>query len=337
MVKCDKWTQATTPLGILIDSYWPNPTPTRPTMTPKTDPPGTPFPFLSLTRELRDLVYFHFLPHTLSYHRPTCKAISQWHLCAEKYWPPRPCEPHPYLPLFLSNRQLRNEAQEILFRATTISLPSGRRLSWSIKRFQVDERLPLHLTLSSFPSRQVTSVTRVSREYCGVTDSYFVGAETDEACGMWARVVSDSWIVKGAFPKLRRFEVKWQTFEKHITDRFWYLVAGLDPASGETERKRKVEEVAGVFVRWLKDAVQDRDLVPPVWLKIGFECNEQVLPADKYGLKVLEDGLAAAHRVIAKKTLSRVGRDESGRQWLEGLSETRKRGRKGWCDAVVAT
>jgi hypothetical protein len=83
--------------------------------------------------------------------------------------------------------------------------------------------------------------------------------------------------------------------------------------------------------------VQDRGLVPPVWLRIGFEWNEQVLNADKYGMKVLEDGLALAHKLFAKKTLSGTEKVESGRQWLEGLSETRKRGRKGWCDAAVVT
>ena len=175
-------------------------------------------------------------------------------------------------------------------------------------------------------------MTRVSREYCGDTDLYFRGAEVDDAFGMWTHVISESWMVKGCFPKLRSFEVKWQTFEKQITGRVWWLVAGLDPESGEAERKRKAEEVAGVFVAWFSGASQDRGLVPPVWLKIGFECDEQVLEADKYGLKVLEDGLAAAHRVIAKKTLSGGGREESGRQWLEGLSKTRKRGRRGWSD-----
>jgi len=337
MVKCNRWTQASAPHGILIDSYWPNATPIWPIITPRTDPPGTPFPFLSLPRELRDQVYFHYLPHTLAYHQPTSKALSIWSLRAKIDWPARPREPHPYLTLFLANRQLHIEAQEVLFRSSTIRLPPGRRLPWSVKRFQVDERLPLHLILSSFPSRQANSVTRVSREYCGDTDVNLGGAETDEALGMWAHIISESCIVVGCFPRLRSFEVKWQTFEKQITTRFWHLVAGLDPEGTEAERRMQVEEVTGVFVRWLTGAVHDRGLDPPMWLQVGFECNEQVLKADKYGLKVLENGLAAAHRLIAKKTLSEVGMEESGRQWLEELSETRKRGRKGWCDAVVVT
>jgi hypothetical protein len=210
-------------------------------------------------------------------------------------------------------------------------------LPWSIKRFQHDERLPLQRTLAAFPSSQADLVTRVSREYLGDTDMYFGDADTDEAFGMWAHVVSESWIAQSCFPRLKIFEVSWQGFEKQITGRFWHLVAGLDPECVGAERKMKVEEVAGVYVGWLEGWVQDRGLVPPVWLRIGFEWNEQVLNADKYGMKVLEDGLALAHKLFAKKTLSGTEKVESGRQWLEGLSETRKRGRKGWCDAAVVT
>lgn len=340
MVKSLSWTQAEASRqcpGILIDPYWPNAPPVCPATTPRTDPPGTPFPLLSLPRELRDLVYFHALPHTLKYQQPTSKALSRWQLHAEMDWPRRPRESHPHLFLFLVSRQVHLEAQEMLFRATTITLPPGTRLPWRIKRFQRDERLPLRSVLASISAPAAALLTKIHREYCGDTDVFFRDGEIDDAFGMWAHVVSEARILGDCFPRLGKFFVEWQTFEKQIASRFWHLVAGVDPGWREAERQTHVEEVAGLFVGWLESCVGNKGLVPPAWLRIEFAWNEQVLERDKYGMKLLQDALKLAHRLFAQRRLTGDERDDSGRVWLEGLSEKRKRGRKGWCDAVALT
>ncbi|KAF3048371.1 hypothetical protein E8E12_011737 [Didymella heteroderae] len=203
MVKSNRWTRATAPHGILVDLYWPNAPPVWPTLTPRTDPPGTPFPFLSLPRELRDQVYFHILPPTLEYHQPTAKATKWWE-CDSGWWPPAPRRPVPHLPLLLACRQLHDEAQALLSLTTTISLPSYSRA----KRYQNDERLPLHLLLCSFPSSLAGMVTRVSRSYPNYSRPWFGNFEINSAFDMWAYVVSESHILKEHLPRLRRFEAK---------------------------------------------------------------------------------------------------------------------------------
>lgn len=229
------------------------------------------------------------------------------------------------------------EAQDILFRATIIVLPLARRFSWRIKLFQRDERLPLRGVLASFPAPAAALLTQIHKEYCVDTDVFFQDGEMGHAFGMWAHVVSESWIVKAYSPRLRTFSIKWQTFEKLVTNHFWHAVAGADPGWREAERRAKVEEVAGLFVMWLESCVGNKGLVPPAWLRIEFAWCEQVLESDKYGMKVLQDALELAHRLFAQKRLKGNERDDSGRAWLEGLSETRKRGRKGWYDTSALT
>ncbi|KAF3044971.1 hypothetical protein E8E11_007232 [Didymella keratinophila] len=329
MVKCNKWTPAPVSFKFPEDP------------TPKAD--LTPFPFLSLPRELRDQVYSYCLPHTLKYRQPSSKATAWWES------PPRLVEQLPHLSIFLACRQLHDEASETLWRTCSIVLPTRypprRNHRLGTKHFQHDERLPLHLTLSSFPSSAARMVTRVSKQYQEHTpryrDMWLLAAkqqiEVDEAFAMWTHIVSESLILRDYFPRLRSFEVECNAFQRQVTDRWWCRVDGLnpnglDPLWTESERRKKVETVAHVLVSWLRSCGEGKACVPPVWLSIRFDWMKQVRETDKFGMKVLEDGLTLAHRLFAKKTPSREEMEASGRVWLEGLSETRKRGRKGWCD-----
>lgn len=328
MVERNIWVQASAPPAISNDP------------SPTIRSPETHFPFLSLPRELRNQVYLYILPHTLLCRRPTSTAPRWWQE------PPSPCEPLFYLPLFLICHQIRSEAQELFFHTTIFKLPwhwpYNRNSDFHIKQYQYDERLPFHALLSSTPSAAANMVTRVSKEYpeyprARQRRDAKPPIEKDEAFALWTHIVSESLIIKQYLPRLRAFDVESSALQRHITERWWCRIdglkpTGLDPMWSTSERCENVKTVAHALVSWLRKYGEGKACVPPTWLNVRFDWTKQAKETDQYGMKVLEEGLAVAHRLFAEKILSMEEREESGRLWLESLGSRRDRRRKGWCD-----
>lgn len=292
-----------------------------PTVTPRTDPPGTPFPFLSLPRELRDLVYTHFFPADgLRYRSRKDGPITRYtHFLA----------PASHVHLFLTSRQLHAEAQPLLFRTCVLDITARLR---GIHR----NRLPGRVRDFSFrriPFKQAKLVSRVHIKYHD-----WMAYHTGEAAERLHDLLPDMWgnLVRAArnlgehFPRLVRFEAQNRFLEEMLGFAFF---ARLDDfhALGEEERRERGAQIAEKVVRWMEGVEAP---VPPGFLRMLF-CNE----VDAGGphvrfLRFQTEVMDRALRLYARseRGLEEESREESGRVWLEGLSDKRKRGRKGWCD-----
>lgn len=328
MVKCHK-----TP---------PRPQGPPPTTTPLTDPTGTPFPFLALPRELRDLVYTYTFPvdAVLHYRDPSSaspspsssSSSSSPSLLDAPQQPPSPA----FLPLLLTARPLHAQVLPQLLRTTTLRFcvctPGGSRsrsyYSWS--RPPPLDMLALDYSLRSFPRGAAALVRRVEIAYDADADACIWEQQQEEegkddvrerdrvVLEAWARVVRDAWSMDAHFPGLVR-----------CTARYRGLEEGLRAVFGWEEEKKGWEawekgEVAERVAEWVKSGLGPREVVPPEWLRVGFSHGEDAFCG------VLEEVMVLAHRLLVVAGRGSEGAEGSGGMWLEGLDGMRKRGRKGW-------
>ena len=252
MVKCNPWN----PLP--ADFKWPVPPVVYPDpiFTPRTDAPGTPFPFLLLPRELRDQIYIHTFTAKCLRYRLRNHAATQWN---HQTW-----KPPFYLSLLLTSRQFQLEAQAILFRTCTIEIES--RHSHRTRYHQ--NSLTLGHTLRSFPSTPADLLTKIYIQYHNYLTLYRdENGEVDGLFIVWEHVVRDSYILKGHFPRLRTFNASFWAFQDGLRYRFFESVYDVDETN-TTARQLKVQEKAQVIVQWLERCLQDKGLVPPDWLRI---------------------------------------------------------------------
>lgn len=303
---------------------YPKPPPVPPpTVTPRTDPPGTPFPFLSLPRELRDLVYTHsFPPDNLCFRPHDLPATTLWNT------PHR--TPAPHLALLLTSRQVHAEAQPALFRTCVLELDATRN-SGPGRHHLSGSRLDA--PLCRFPRVQANLVTRVY-VYSWEWHAYHTGEAAERLHDllpeMWGQLVRDARTLGTHFPRLVRFEAQNRFLEQMLGIAFFARLEDFHEL-GAGERARRGEVVARRIAGWMERVEAP---VPPRFLRLLF-CNE----GDAGGphvrfLYFQEEVMDAALEMYARseRALVEAGRDESGRVWLEGFSDKRKRGRKGWCD-----
>lgn len=303
---------------------YPKPPPVPPPIvTPRTDPPGTPFPFLSLPRELRDLVYTHsFPPDNLRFRPHDLPATTLWNT------PHR--TPAPHLALLLTSRQVHAEAQPALFRTCILELDATRN-SGPGRHHLSGSRLDA--PLCRFPRVQANLVTRVY-VYSWEWHAYHTGEAAerlhDLLPAMWGQLVRDARTLGSHFPRLVRFEAQNRFLEQMLGIAFFNGLEDFHEL-GAGERAQRGEVVARRIAGWMERVEAP---VPPKCLRLLF-CNE----GDAGGphvrfLYFQEEAMDAALEMYARseRALVEEGRDESGRVWLEGFSDKRKRGRKGWCD-----
>ena len=299
-----------------------------PTVTPRTDPPGTPFPFLSLPRELRDLVYAHSFPADGLRYRPyDLPATTLW------YTPTR--NPASHLPLLLTSRQVHAEAQLVLFRTRVIELEATR--CGGMSRHHLSGRA-LDEALCRFPRLQAKLVTRIhiaSLEWFAYHNGEAAERLHDVLPEMWGQVVRDARTLGSHFPSLVRFEARNRFLEEMLGLKFFFARLEDFHVLGEGEGGERGKQIAREVVRWME---QVEAPVPPGYLRMLF-CNE----IDAGGphvrfLRFQREVMDKALRLYARseRGVVEMGREESGRVWLEGLDDKRKRGRKGWREEVDA-
>ncbi|KAF2623246.1 hypothetical protein BU25DRAFT_414511 [Macroventuria anomochaeta] len=317
MVKCNRWTP------ISSDFQWPAPSVIYPDpiVTPRTDAPGTPFPFLSLPRELRDEIYaYTFPPSGLRCRYQTSRVPTRWSNRSRK--------PASYLLLLLTSHQIHDEAQATLLRTCTVEIVSR----YSHRNRYHHGSSTVHGIMRMFPSAQAGLVSVVCMQYGYYTPLYLgeTGKEIDQLFAMWEYMVSEAYILRECFPRLRRFGARYLEFEMALGQRFFQRLEHVDE-SDRAARQVWMEERAQVLVEWMKSWVQGKGLVPPPWLKIELPEVDERPEGSARCVRFQQDALDLAHRLFAKERLvTQDELDESGRKWLEEWSAQRKRKRKKW-------
>ncbi|EMD96305.1 hypothetical protein COCC4DRAFT_35996 [Bipolaris maydis ATCC 48331] len=316
-----------------------------PTVTPRTDLPGTPFPFLSLPRELRDLVYSHTFHGRGIRYGDRIKAPTRW---SQRRTLPS------HLNLLLTSRQIHTEALSTLFRTQTVEI-SPRKLHRTRKQAN---QLSLSHLLCSFPlapALLMTHVQIVYHEHSIYAPSKYNTYPFPPACDaelmitMWEHIVRDAWTLKEHFPRLIRFEACSRMLRQKMGSTFFAEQHDCHTLD-ESERRQRVNQVAVRLVAWLERGLGAAELAPPPWLRIVFSEESQPSTSritfwraqpevpdqsNESFLRFQHEVLEHAHQLLAKKrALTQEEREASGRIWLEHCSMKRKRGRTGWCEEV---
>ncbi|KAL1596726.1 hypothetical protein SLS59_007757 [Nothophoma quercina] len=327
MVKSNRWNPLPT------DFTWPEPRITYldPALTPRTDAPGTPFPFLSLPRELRDQVYTHtFNPEGIR-HRSHTRATTLWSH-------PKP-KPPTYLNLILTSRQIHLEASAALFQACTIEIAPRH----SQRRIYHANSLSVTNFLRLFPSAPATLITAVHKQYYDYTSIYRGSPETheiDELWAMWEHMISEAYVLKEFFPRLKTFKADWSAFEKGLERR---IFKGLeDLGESDADRQAMLEKRVDALVQWMRVCAKNRGMqvVPPEWLQIEWDEGPQPCRTEwwyqshvrkKRVARFQSDVLKLAQRRFAKeRAVMQDELEDSGRKWLEEWSKGSKPKRKKW-------
>lgn len=151
---------------------------------------------------------------------------------------------------------------------------------------------------------------------------------------MWGQLVRDARTLGSHFPRLVRFEARNRFLEQMLGFAFFNRLDDFHEL-GEGERGERGMQIARDVVRWMERVEAP---VPPGYLRMLF-CNEVDAGGPhvrflRFQMEVMDAALGLYAR--SERALVEESREESGRVWLEGFSDKRKRGRKGWGDDVCA-
>lgn len=299
-----------------------------PTIASRTNIPDTPFPFLSLPRELRDLVYsYAFHDHGIRY-CDRIKATTQW---SQR----RMLASH--LNLLLTSRQIHTEALSALFRTQTLEI-SPRRLHWTRSHLNP---LSLSHVLYSFPLAPARLMTRLQIDYfeCSIyfpptATTFAKASDEDLMFAMWEHIVRDAWTLRAHFPRLNRFKARFRMLGEKM-ERAFFADQDDYHTLNELKRCQRREQVVARVVSWLDSKLGGRGLVPPRWLKITFSDELEASDSHATLLQFQHEVIEQTHLLLAKKReITHEEREASGRVWLEECSMQRKRRRKGWHEEV---
>ncbi|EUC40411.1 hypothetical protein COCMIDRAFT_108909 [Bipolaris oryzae ATCC 44560] len=316
-----------------------------PTTTSRTNLVDTPFPFLSLPRELRDLIYSHTSHERGIHYRDRIKAATQWST------PRRTLASH--INLLLTSRQIHTEALSTLLRTQTVEISPGKLH----RKRKYSNQLSLSHVLCSFPlapARLMTRVQVVYDEYSIYLPSKFSYPSPPPSDGelmflMWEHIVRHAWTLKEHFPHLTRFEAWARMLREKMGCTFCAEQRDCHTL-GESEWRQRVNQVAARVVSWLERELGGTELAPPPWLRIilsdepqpstsriTFWRAQREVPdeSNESFLRFQHEVLEKTHWLLAKKrAFTHEEREASGRIWLEQYGMKRKRGRTGWCEEV---
>jgi hypothetical protein len=204
------------------------------------------FELLSLPRELRDRIYFHYLYHPagITYNRRSTRVFPF-------------DQPEDVTSLFLTCRQVYEEALPVFCRYNAILVST--RSDWRLRE-RINKVLEGALLL--FPEESAKMMQRTRKQYYENTYIYprlrYNDAEQIAGEG-FIQMLRDAYTFKSAFAKMRDFTVAWkassQYFEEQVNLRF----------GDKTE-----EEKVAVWLDWMRRWVGERNVVPPRWVKFEF-------------------------------------------------------------------
>jgi hypothetical protein len=261
------------------------------------------FELFSFPRELRDRIYYHFLyrPKGIKYRRKTHQAF--------------PFEqPADIASLFLTSRQVYDEALQVFCRYNQINMP--RRSGWRKYDHYAKE---VNGMLRLFPDKPARLLQRLRMEYL-VSSTMYVTHDhmqvSNEHGAEFTQMLRDAYTCKATFPKLREFTLVWQIRPMY-----------RDTHSQVEFPDKSEEEKKVIWLRWMRDWVREGNVVPPKWVRFEF-----VNYWDSPRRVVHERAITGAYAMLVAEMRGVRDEDaeleESRRRWLEEL-ESEGRSRKG--------
>ncbi|PSN70842.1 hypothetical protein BS50DRAFT_268754 [Corynespora cassiicola Philippines] len=257
-------------------------------------PPATYYPkwtgtfrLYDFPRELRDAIYFHLLfrPRGITYRPGSTLA-----------WP---FEDNAFQCVFVTSRQVYEEALEVFFRYNTLHLSRSTLTPGKMRLF---------------PDKTAGIVQKVQVDCSLVWEWYKPSSYNFNK--LWQTSLKQALLAERFFPRLRDYKVVWQSHSVHLNSG-----VTLDPMDKMSDKPEEAQ--LSMWLQWLRDAFERDRLTPPKWLRVHLQGDHAHAQAS------FNQALDSFRAELA----SRPGREEeleqSGRRWIEEYwPESKRRTRK---------
>lgn len=266
------------------------------------------FEILKFPRELRDMIYFHYLHRekVLVWRRRANFSRTYKSRAGGSFTTQLTTVLQEAINLFLVSRQVYEEAFQVFCSVNAFFL-------------EYRSRKTLEGALRLFPTKAGSQVQHVEVEYYDANWELF----WDIPKSMWGQIVRDARLAKNYFPRLVTFTALWRLdWHALLGDE---LMAGVYAANDECKTQ--------MWLRWLKRESVACSVVPPKWLKVDLGLDN----SGWYGWPYTSD-----HEPICNKAVGLLAKEmqdedkdpmleleEAGKKWLEEEWGAGKRVRKG--------
>jgi hypothetical protein len=270
------------------------------------------FAFLAFPRELRELVYFHYLsrPKALAWQRCP-NGGRERHIYLGRYFTIyREKIAQELLNLFLVSRQVYTEALPVFCRANAITVaPRNSRRNSTLQN-----------SLRLFPDSAARHLRHVEVRY---PDTYGRRECTRET---WARIVADAVVARQHFPLLATYTALWEVD--------WRAFYGDEPGMVGLQTA-SVEVRVDLWRCWLRREEEERGTVPPAWVRVRLEASPRAYerwPENRAEVQPLEMALEVFQGEARGRRVEGEELEGSGRKWLEeewgvGRRDRREKGK----------
>jgi hypothetical protein len=267
------------------------------------------FALLSFPREIRDLIYFHYLYRSHGF--TWCRRPN--HGWIHRY-------PHGYvtvyrggmtdvLSLFLVSRQVYQEALYMFCSSNVILVEKRPKFG------------ALEGALRLFPEPAASMLQRVETVY-NDNDKYLYEVwDGPRSSGTWEIIVRDALAAKEHLPRLTEYTALWDLDWRHF-----YEYEGMGSLQQEDEEVKVL-----IWLSWLERHSKARGVVPPRWLKVRFGPKPQSYhyqTSSNNHQKAWDRALIRFEEVRVREEEKGVALENSGKKWLEERWGDRKRLRK---------
>jgi hypothetical protein len=243
------------------------------------------FKLLSFPREIRDTIYFHYVFRYKGITYRSNSATTEWSAPTENQM----------LPLFLTCRQVYEEALQVFCRYNQIEVP--RRM---YRKHRDYGKAPCGL-LRLFPEKSRNLVQRIRYNAYGPSQMH----ET------FLQILEDAHIYKAAFPMMREFTAIWGSWGEE-------LIAKLN-----IERGRHEENVQA-WLGWMRFWIRKTKVAPLPWVRFQFGYESCFQPIQEHAGS-LNDAYGILLRQPPASITETEDVEESGRKWIEEMGKERKR------------
>jgi hypothetical protein len=258
------------------------------------------FDLVSFPREIRDTIYYHYLYRY--------RGIQYQH-----------CASHPILqnldrsdnilPLFLTCRQVYDEALQVFCRYNQIEIPVQTN-----RRHRDYGRAPTGI-LRLFPDKARGLVQRIRSQYSQdyvCTNPHDGTAIYQQAGEVFVQILRDAHTFKTTFPMLREFTASWSVYGSFKHE----VLLDLD----ENSEERSIR----LWLGWMRHWVGRSNVVPPSGVNFQYGQGWQQCDLQKHAKSMNE-----AYSRLLKETSAAekgvVNLEESGKKWIEEMAKVKRK------------